>query len=88
MNRPSGAKALQQMKRVLNANGRLLLLEHGRAPDPGVVTWKPIAGSCHLNRKPDDLITAAGFQITELSTFYLPGPRPMTYTYQDGACRR
>lgn len=40
---------------------------------------------CHLHRKIDELITAAGFQITELKTFYLPGPRPMTYTYQSFA---
>lgn len=82
--------ALRQMKRVLKASGRLIFLEHGRAPDPGVVgwqdrlapAWKRIAGGCHLNRKIDDLVAAAGFQIAELRTGYLPGPRPMTYTYQ------
>ncbi len=87
---PNAAKALQQMKRVLKATGRLIFLEHGRAPDPGVAVWqdrftpvwKRIGGGCHLNRKIDDLITAAGFRITELKTSYLPGPRPMTYTYQ------
>lgn len=83
-------KALRQMKRVLKVSGRLIFLEHGRAPDPGVVAWqdrltpiwKRIAGGCHLNRKIDEIITAAGFQIVELKTCYLPGPRPMTYTYQ------
>jgi ubiquinone/menaquinone biosynthesis C-methylase UbiE len=83
-------KALEQMARVMKPGGRLIFLEHGRAPDPGVVSWqnrltpywKRIAGGCHLNRKVDELITDAGFQITELKTFYLPGPRPMTYTYQ------
>jgi ubiquinone/menaquinone biosynthesis C-methylase UbiE len=83
-------QALHQMKRVLKANGRLIFLEHDRAPDPGVVAWqdwltpfwKLATGGCHLNRKIDELIEAAGFQITELKTCYLPGPRPMTYTYQ------
>ena len=83
-------KALQQMARVIKPGGRLMFLEHGRAPDPGVVAWqdrltpywKRIAGGCHLNRKVDELITNAGFQITELKTFYLPGPRPIAYTYQ------
>ncbi len=83
-------QALEQLKRVLKASGRLIFLEHGRAPDPGVIAWqdrltpfwKRIAGGCHLNRKVDQIITGAGFQITELKTFYLPGPRPMTYTYQ------
>ena len=44
--------------------------------------WRRIAGGCHLNRKVDDLISAAGFQIMGLNTFYIVGPRPMTYTYQ------
>ena len=87
---PNPNDALQQMRRVLKPNGQLLFVEHGRSCDPGVVAWqdrltplwKRIAGGCHLNRKVDDLITAAGFQITELKTFYLPGPHLMTYTYQ------
>ena len=45
--------------------------------------WKRVGGGCHLNRKIDDLITAAGFRIVELKTCYPPGPRSMTYTYQD-----
>jgi ubiquinone/menaquinone biosynthesis C-methylase UbiE len=87
---PNAPKALAQMKRVLKARGRLLFIEHGRAPDPGVVAWqdrltpiwKKIGGGCHLNRKIDELIASAGFQIGELKTYYLPGQRPMTYTYQ------
>ena len=86
-------KALREMKRVLKASGQLLFLEHGRAAAPGVADWqeritpfwKNITGGCHLNRKIDDLITAAGFRITELKTFYVRGPRPMTYTYQGAA---
>ncbi len=83
-------KALREMKRVMKANGRLLFVEHGRAPDSRIAVWqdritpvwKHIAGGCHLNRKIDDLITGAGFRITELKTSYLTGPPPMTYTYQ------
>ena len=90
---PNPPKALQEMRRVLRPDGRLIFLEHGRAPDPGVVNWqnrltpawKRIAGGFHLNRKVDDILTAAGFQISELRTFYCPGPRPMTYTYQGSA---
>jgi ubiquinone/menaquinone biosynthesis C-methylase UbiE len=87
---PNPSKALQQVKRLLKPGGCLMFVEHGRAPDRGVVVWqdrltpfwKRIAGGCHLNRKVDELLIAAGFQITELKTFYLPGPRAMTYTYQ------
>ncbi len=87
---PNAAEALQQMKRVLKTDGRLLFIEHGRSPHSAVVKWqdrltpmwKRMAGGCHLNRKVDDVIQSAGFQIVELQTCYLPGPRPMTYTYQ------
>jgi len=83
-------RALRQMKRVLKPSGRLIFVEHGRAPDSGVAAWqdrltplwKRIGGGCHLNRKIDDLLLEAGFAIDELRTKYLPGPRPMTYTYQ------
>ena len=89
------SKALQQMKRVLKLTGRVLFVEHGQAPDRDVAvwqnrltpTWKRIGGGCHLNRKVDELIVAAGFRIVELKTYYLPGPRPMTYTYQGVAQR-
>ena len=87
---PKPAKALQEMRRVLKANGRLIFLEHGSAPDSGVAAWqrritpvwKRITGGCHLDRQIDQLITLAGFRIAELKTGYLRGPRPMTYTYQ------
>jgi ubiquinone/menaquinone biosynthesis C-methylase UbiE len=83
-------KALEEMKRVLKASGRLIFIEHGRSPDSGVVAWqdrltpmwKRLAGGCHLNRRVDAIIKEAGFQISDLKTEYLPGPRPMTYTYQ------
>jgi ubiquinone/menaquinone biosynthesis C-methylase UbiE len=87
---PDPVKALQQMRKVLRPAGGLIFIEHGRAPDSGVATWqdrlnpvwKRIGGGCHLNRKIDELLIHAGFQIDELKTMYLPGPRPMTYTYQ------
>ena len=87
---PNPSKALQEMRRVLKPEGHLIFLEHGRSPDDPVAawqdrltpTWKRITGGCHLNRKIDALIEAAGFHTTETRSFYLPGPRPMTYTYQ------
>jgi len=90
---PNPANALQEMRRVLKPEGRFLFIEHGRSPDGGVAAWqdrltpmwKRVAGGCHLNRPVDALIREAGFQISELQTGYLPGPRPMTYTYQGAA---
>jgi ubiquinone/menaquinone biosynthesis C-methylase UbiE len=87
---PDPSRALQQIRRVLKLGGRLIFVEHGRAADPRVVAWqdrltplwKRFSGGCHLNRKVDELIVAAGFRITELQTGYMPGPRPVTFTYQ------
>ena len=87
---PNAAQALHEMRRVLKREGRLIFLEHGRSPDASVVAWqdrltpvwKRFTGGCHLNRKVDELIASAGFEITELKTGYMPGPRPMTYMYQ------
>jgi ubiquinone/menaquinone biosynthesis C-methylase UbiE len=57
-------KALAEIRRVLKPGGRFLFAEHGRAPETGVARWQDrltplwtrLAGGCHLNRKPDDLI--------------------------------
>jgi SAM-dependent methyltransferase len=87
---PEPQKALEQMRRVLKQDGRLIFLEHGRSPDSGVALWQDrltplwrrVTGGCHLNRRIDELLLAAGFQIAELRTSYLPGPRWSTYMYQ------
>ena len=91
---PHPQRALAEIKRVLRPDGRLLFVEHGLSPDPKVQAWqhrltpmwKHIGGGCHLNRKIDDLVRPAGFNIVELQTTYLPGPKAMTFTYQGIAC--
>ena len=92
---PDPPKALKEIRRVLKSTGRLIFIEHGRSPDRGVAAWqdrltpawKRIGGGCHLNRKVDELIEQAGFQMQELRNFYVRGLRPMTYMYQ-GIARR
>jgi len=90
---PNPLEALREMRRVLRPNGRLLFVEHGQSPDPGVRAWqrrlnplwRRIAGGCHLDRKVDELIRSAGLDIDQMKTAYLPGPRLMTYTYEGSA---
>jgi ubiquinone/menaquinone biosynthesis C-methylase UbiE len=85
--------ALREMKRVLKPGGQLFFVEHGRSPDAAVERWqnrvnpiwRVVAGGCNLNRPIDELIRGAGFQINELGTEYLPGPRIMTFTYRGAA---
>jgi ubiquinone/menaquinone biosynthesis C-methylase UbiE len=86
-------KTLAEIRRVLRPGGSLLFAEHGRAPEIGVArwqdrltpVWKRVAGGCHLNRKPDDLIRAAGFGIDALESGYIKGPRPMGFVYSGSA---
>jgi ubiquinone/menaquinone biosynthesis C-methylase UbiE len=90
---PRASEALSEIRRVLRANGRLLFVEHGRAPEERVrrwqdrVTpvWRRVSGGCHLNREIDRLITDAGFDIQKMNTGYMPGPKMMTYLYEGSA---
>ena len=68
---PDPARALHEAKRVLAADGRLLVLEHVRAQDAGMArwqgrlnpVWRLIASGCHLDRDTLALIEAAGFVV-------------------------
>jgi ubiquinone/menaquinone biosynthesis C-methylase UbiE len=93
---PEVATALREMRRVLKIGGRLLFVEHGRAPEPRVARWQDrldpfwrrLSGGCHLNRKIDDLLSDTGFRVDRLDTGYIPGPRIMTFLYEGAATPR
>jgi ubiquinone/menaquinone biosynthesis C-methylase UbiE len=66
--------ALAELRRVLKPGNTLHFVEHGLAPDEAVRRCqrrlKRFVGGCHLTRPIPELITRAGFTITELDTFY------------------
>lgn len=82
--------ALLEIKRVLKPDGKLVFVEHGSAPEPEVVKWQDrvdpfwsaIAGGCHINRRPDEMMVDAGFRFQEIERKYIKGPRIMTFNYR------
>jgi ubiquinone/menaquinone biosynthesis C-methylase UbiE len=78
-------QAMHVMRRVLRQGSQLLLVEHGRAPEASVrrwqdrltPAWRRIAGGCHLNRPIRALIEDNGFDIVQIETGYMKGPKPM-----------
>lgn len=90
---PAVSVALKEMHRVLKPSGRLLFVEHGRAPQERIQrwqhrltpAWKHIAGGCHLDRPIRELVESAGFSLEHLQTGYMKGPKAMTYMYEGRA---
>jgi ubiquinone/menaquinone biosynthesis C-methylase UbiE len=88
---PDVVRALHEMRRVLKCHGRYVFLEHGRSDSRRVAWWQDlcnpvqrcIAGGCNLNRPIAQLITQAGFEVTTLERFPLPGlPRLFSKMYR------
>jgi ubiquinone/menaquinone biosynthesis C-methylase UbiE len=92
---PDVGQALAEIRRVLRPGGTLNFAEHGLAPDPAVARWqhrlnpvqRALVGGCHLDRPIQQLITAAGLEVTRLETSYVAWPRAFSYSYLGIATR-
>ena len=86
---PDPRAALAEVSRVLKPGAALHFVEHGLAPDPGVVRWqrrgnrinRAIAG-CLLDTDVRGLLGGSPLTVTELDTWYeKAAPKPAAYMY-------
>lgn len=85
--------ALTEIKRVIKSNGKLIFSEHGKAPDDNIYRWqkrlnpiqKRIAGGCQLDVNIPIVIENSGFELSELNSMYIPGPKFLSYHYWGSA---
>lgn len=90
------AQVMKEMRRILKPGGKLLFLEHGRAPDADVAkwqdriepVWKRMAGGCHLTRPIGAALRSAGFDVEPLGQGYLPKAPRFASWNEWGVARR
>jgi ubiquinone/menaquinone biosynthesis C-methylase UbiE len=92
---PEPAAALAEVARVLRPGGRLLFLEHVRAPRPGLARWqdrlerpwKLFGAGCHCNRDTAAGIEASPLRIEALKRGEIPRALPLVRPMIVGAAR-
>ena len=84
-----------EVRRVLSPGGRLLVLEHVRAPSPRLAAWQDrlarpwaaVAGGCRPNRDTTASLQAAGFDVSAVDPFVLRPSIPLVAPHVQGEAR-
>lgn len=92
---PDPGQVLAEIVRVLRPGGSLCFAEHGLSPDAKVAGWQRrftpvqrlVFGGCRLDRPIDQLIGESGLVLGKLDTYYLPGPKAVSYTFEGVATK-
>ena len=92
---PDPDAALAEMWRVLKPGGRYLFIEHGRGRTERTIRWQDrlnplwsrLTEGCNINRPIDELVQAAGFELTSLREFQGKGPQVVSHLYRGIATR-
>jgi ubiquinone/menaquinone biosynthesis C-methylase UbiE len=89
-------RALAEVYRVLRPAGRLLFLEHGLSPEPGVQKWQRrlnwlqmhIGNGCRLDRNMRELVAAQPYASVSADGFYAERmPKTHGYLYRGTATK-
>ena len=88
-------RSLAELGRILRPGGRLVLIEHVAAHGPvGLVQrslapmWRIVAGGCQLRRDTRTAVANAGFDVTDVHPWRLPGGGPAAPAIAGTASRR
>ena len=91
---PNLNEALNEIKRVMKPEAKILFCEHGIAPDLKVRKWQnrinplwsKMFGDCNINRDIPLILLDSGFKINNLQQMYLPStPKIVGYNYWGAA---
>jgi ubiquinone/menaquinone biosynthesis C-methylase UbiE len=83
---PDPRAALEEVARILKPGGRILFLEHVRAPDPKLARWQDrlerpwrfVGDGCHCNRDTVAAIEASPLRLENVERDRLPKAPPIT----------
>jgi ubiquinone/menaquinone biosynthesis C-methylase UbiE len=92
---PDADAALSEMRRVLKPGGRYLFIEHGLGRDERTIRWQErlnplwsrLTEGCNINRRIDELVERAGFELASIDEFRGKGPSIVSHLYRGVATR-